>query len=160
MSLTAIIVDSVVLICLIISFFKDRRKTKQALKIALNSFVRLIPVFVVILVAIGLLLGFLPAEMISKILGDQAGFGGVAIAALIGSVMFIPALIAFPLAGSLLQNGVSLTATAAFITTLTMIGFVTLPVEINIMGKKLSLLRNGFSLVIALTVAIIIGAIL
>lgn len=159
MSLTAILVDSIVLVCLILSIIKDRRKTKQALKIAVNSFVRLIPVFIIILVAIGLLLGFLPAEQISRILGDQAGFGGVAIAALLGSIMFIPALIAYPLAGSMLQNGVSLTATAAFITTLTMIGFMTLPAEINTMGRKLTFLRNGFSLVIALTVALIIGAI-
>ncbi|HDH27594.1 MAG TPA: permease, partial [Euryarchaeota archaeon] len=46
------------------------------------------------------------------------------------------------------------------ITTLTMVGFVTLPLEIKVLGKKLAILRNLFSFIIALIIAVIMGVIL
>lgn len=74
--------------------------------------------------------------------------------------MHIPSLIAFPLAASLLKNGASITAVAAFITTLTMIGTITLPLEIKELGKKVALLRNGLSFIVAIVIALIMGVIL
>ena len=49
---------------------------------------------------------------------------------------------------------------AAFITTLTMVGVVTLPLEIKEMGKKITILRNVFSFVFAIVIALIMGVIL
>jgi len=84
----------------------------------------------------------------------------VLIAAVLGSVLFIPAIIAFPLAKSLLDMGAGIMAMAAFITTLTMIGFVFLPVEIKELGTRFALLRNGLSFVTALLIAVIMGLVL
>ncbi|NCO28070.1 MAG: permease, partial [Caldiserica bacterium] len=97
---------------------------------------------------------------ISKFVGEQAGFGGTIAVSLLGAVLFIPSVISFPLAGSLLQSGASVTSVAAFITTLTMIGFVTLPLEIKILGKKFAALRNGFSYIVALLISFLMGVIL
>ena len=49
---------------------------------------------------------------------------------------------------------------ATFITTLTMIGMVTLPLEIKKLGKKFALLRNGLSFIIAIIIALIMGVLL
>lgn len=78
----------------------------------------------------------------------------------VGALMHIPALLSFPLAASLLYNGASISAVAAFITTLTMIGTITLPLEIKELGKKMAILRNGLSFVIAIIIALVMGAIL
>ena len=78
----------------------------------------------------------------------------------VGALMHIPALLSFPLASSILENGASVTAVVAFITTLTMIGMITLPLEIKMLGKQIALLRNGISFVIAILIAFIIGMIL
>ncbi len=61
--------------------------------------------------------------------------------AMIGTITIIPAFIAFPLADSLVESGANLVAVAAFITTLTMVGFTTLPIEIEHFGKNLLLLE-------------------
>jgi len=114
----------------------------------------------IIIIAIGLLLGFVPPDQISTFVGDQSGAGGVLLIGLVGALMHIPALLSFPLASSILENGASVTAVAAFITTLTMIGMITLPLEIKILGKKMALLRNGISFVIAILIAFIMGMIL
>ena len=85
---------------------------------------------------------------------------GVLIVGAAGAVLHIPALLSFPLAASLLEEGASVSAVAAFITTLTMIGTITLPLEIKELGKKMAILRNGISFVIAIIIALIMGVIL
>ncbi len=160
MNITTIFINVFALTCLIVAFFKNRTKTKQALAIALKSFFRILPTVLIIIIFIGLLLSFVSQSLISKFIGDQAGFVGILIIGLLGAFLHIPSMISFPLAGSLLESGASITAVAVFITTLTMIGIVTLPLEIKELGKKMALLRNGISFVIAIIIGIIMGMLL
>ncbi|MDK2954037.1 MAG: hypothetical protein PWQ27_1420 [Kosmotoga sp.] len=157
---TAIFINIFALSCLIFAFIKDRKKAKKSLIVALKSFFHILPTMLIIIVFIGLLLGFVPQSQISRIVGKQAGFWGILVVASLGAILHIPSLISFPLGASLLESGASVTAVAVFITTLTMIGVVTLPVEIKELGKKMALLRNGISFIIAIIIALIMGVIL
>ncbi len=160
MSPTAIGINTFVCICLALSLLKNREKTKAALFIAWNAFKRLVPSVLAVIAVIGLIVGFIPPKWIASSIGSDSGMVGVVVAALLGSVLFIPAIIAFPLARSLLDLGAGVMAMAAFITTLTMIGFVFLPVEIKEMGKRFALLRNGLSFAVAIIIAVVMGIIL
>jgi uncharacterized membrane protein YraQ (UPF0718 family) len=160
MSTTAIITNLLALGCLVFALVKDRGKTKQSIGVAVKSFIRILPTVLIIIVGIGLLIAFVPPDQISRFIGEQAGFGGLLAIAALGAVLYIPALTSFPLAGSLLQSGAGVASVAAFITTLTMIGVVTLPLEIKELGKKMALLRNGLSFIIAIAIALIMGVIL
>ncbi|MFE3845553.1 permease [Thermoplasmatota archaeon] len=160
MNITAIIINGIAVAALILAFIKDKDKAVQSLKMALKSFIKMLPMIFIIIIAIGLLLGFIPPDQISRFIGDQSGVGGVLLIGVVGALMHIPALLSFPLASSILENGASITAVAAFITTLTMIGMITLPFEIKMLGKKIALLRNGISFVIAILIAFIMGMIL
>ena len=158
--LTVIVINLIALVWLLFSLIKSRKKTRKSLKIAFKIFLRVLPLILIIVIFIGFLLGFLPPEMIAKVIGEQAGFLGVLITSVLGSILFIPALIAFPLAGSLLSGGATIMSVAAFITTLTMVGIVTLPLELKEMGKKMTILRNVFSFIFAIIIALIMGVIL
>jgi uncharacterized membrane protein YraQ (UPF0718 family) len=160
MNVTVLAINLLAAAALVVSFIKDRKKTVAALKAALRLFLRLLPFFVLVILLIGLLFTFLPPEKLSSIIGEQSGFSGVLLTALLGAVLHIPALISFPLAASTLEMGASVTAVAAFITTLTMIGVVTLPIEIRELGKQRALLRNGLSFIGALLISLLMGVIL
>ncbi len=160
MNITVIFINAAAVIGLIISFSKNKEKSVKALKIALKSTVKMAPAILVLLILVGLLMGFFKPETISRLLGEQSGIYGIALAAAAGSILMIPSLIAFPLTASLVESGASIAVAAAFITTLTMIGFVTLPIEIKTMGRKFTYLRNGFSLVVAVVIALVMGVIL
>jgi len=160
MSATAIIINALAMTLLVVAFVKDGARAKQSLRMALKSFAGILPAVLAIIVLIGLLLAFATPGQISRFVGDQAGLGGIIAIAAMGAVLYIPAIVAFPLAGSLLQSGASVSAVAAFITTLTMVGVVTLPMEINQLGRKMALLRNGLSFVAAIAIALLMGAIL
>jgi uncharacterized membrane protein YraQ (UPF0718 family) len=158
--LTTIIINLIAIIFLIYSILKNKDKTKEALKIAFKTLARILPVTIIIILSIGFLLGFLPADIISRIIGEQAGFFGVLVTAVLGSILFIPSLISFPIAASLLDGGATIVSVSAFITTLTMVGVITIPIELREMGKKITLLRNALSFVFAIIIAIIMEIIL
>ncbi len=160
MNTTSIFINLFALLLLIFAFLKDKEKSKKALLISLKSFIRIIPNMLVIVILIGLMLGLIPKSEISKIVGEQSGFKGIIITAITGSILQIPSLISFPLAASLLQQGATITIVAVFITTLTMIGVVMLPLEIRELGKKMALLRNILSFLIAILIGIIMGVLL
>lgn len=81
-------------------------------------------------------------------------------AALIGALMYIPSLVGFPLAASLLRSGASIATIAAFLTALVMVGTVTLPLEIEHLGRKMALGRNLLSLLFAFAIALVMGMVL
>ena len=145
---------------LLLSFIKDRKKTRMALKKALKSFENILPQFLSILVIIGLMLAVLSPETISKLIGQQSGWLGMIIASVIGAVTLVPAFVAFPLASALMQNGAGLMQMAVFISTLMMVGFVTIPVEVKYFGNKATALRNIMAYVFSFIVAIVIGVVI
>lgn len=102
----------------------------------------LAPMLLLIISSIGLIFSLLTPALIRQYLGGEFNLIQVLAAAGFGAIMMIPSLIALPLAGSLVEAGASYTTIAAFITTLTMVGFVTLPIEMRELGPKFTLMRN------------------
>lgn len=142
------------------SLAKSREKTLLALRKAWKSFESILPQFLSILIIIGILLAILTPQQISQVMGKNSGWYGVLIAAILGSITLIPAFIAFPLAAALLHNGAGYMQIAAFISTLMMVGIVTLPAEISFFGKKAAIVRNLSAFVFSLIVAFVIGVVL
>lgn len=148
-------------ILLILSFIKSRSKTVLSLKKALRMFLAVLPQFLAILFLLGLLLAVVQPETIQAVIGSKSGVKGVLLSALLGSVAIIPVLIAFPITSELLKNGAGLVQIAAFISTLTTVGFMTIPIEVKYLGRKVTLLRNLlaflFSFIVALIIEVVLG---
>jgi uncharacterized membrane protein YraQ (UPF0718 family) len=150
----------VVIVCLIISFNKDKGKTKKALRKALKSFENILPQFLTIILIIGMMLSVIDHETISHFLGSSSGLLGVLIALGVGSITLIPGFVAFPLAAALLNNGAGVAQIAAFVSSLMMVGVVTMPMEIKMFGTKITLIRNISAMLFSLVVAYVMGSVL
>ncbi|WP_273322152.1 permease [Vallitalea guaymasensis] len=142
---------------LIISYYKDKKKTKKALKKAWKSFNNILPQFLGVILFVGILLSIFDAEFISKIIGARSGWIGVIASAVVGAVTLIPGFVAFPTAAMLLESGAGYMQIGAFISALMMVGVITAPVEIKYFGKKLTIIRNILAFVFCFIVAYIIG---
>jgi uncharacterized membrane protein YraQ (UPF0718 family) len=145
---------------LLLSFLKDRKKTKMALKKAWKAFENILPQFLTIIILIGLMLSILSPELIASLIGKQSGVFGMILAAAIGSITLIPGFVAFPLAAALLKSGAGFVQIAVFISTLMMVGIVTMPLEMKYFGKKTTILRNVFAFIFSFIVAILIGVVM
>lgn len=155
-----IILYVLAVLLLSLSFIKDKNKTKMALKKAWKSFENILPQFLSILIIIGIMLAVLSPETISKFVGQESGMLGVLIAALIGSITLIPGFVAFPLAAALLKSGAGFMQIAVFVSTLMMVGIVTIPVEMKYFGKKATIIRNGMAFLFSFIAAIVIGVVM
>ena len=154
------ILYAVTAVLLLLSFLKDKNKTRMSLKKAWKAFENILPQFLSILILIGIMLAVLSPEVISSLIGKQSGWLGMILAAAIGSITLIPGFIAFPLASALLKSGAGFMQIAVFISTLMMVGIVTIPVEIKYFGKKATILRNALAFAFSFVVAIVIGVVL
>ncbi len=142
------------------SFVKDRNKTLSAMRKSRSMMGSMVGEIIAIIFLIGLLLTFIPPDRIKMVLGSSNTTISTIISAMVGSVTLIPAFVAFPLVGSLVDVGASVVPAVAFLTTLTMVGIVTSPLEKKEFGAKFTLTRNalsfGFAILIALTMGVIL----
>ncbi len=143
---------------LIASVIADRKKTLQALQIAIKRISRLLPAFVTMLAAVSLALTLLPEEVIARSMGGENIYLSALGASVLGSITLMPGFIAFPLAGILRAQGVAYMVLAAFTTSLMIVGVLTYPVEKEYFGIKVTVLRNVFSFLISLLIALATGA--
>ena len=146
-------------IFLVISLIKDKEKTKTALKMAFGMGKGMLVSILSIIFLIGLVLTIFPPQEIAVYVAKQDVLLSTIIAAALGAVTLIPAFIAFPLVGTLVNAGVGIVPSVAFLTTLTMVGVVTMPLEKEQFGAKFTLIRNLLSFVFAIVIALVMGAV-
>jgi len=135
----------------------DRAKTFRGVRKGLKMFFGLLPDVLLVLSLVAVFLALVPDKTIAHWLGANSGMRGIAAAALLGSVSLIPGFIAFPLAAALHKGGVPLQVLAVFLTTLMMVGILTLPVERRFFGWKTAILRNALSFIGAIAVGFFMG---
>ena len=103
------------------------------------------------------LLSVIDADLISRTIGEDSGLKGVFLAAAVGAITLIPPYVAFPTAAMVLEAGAGYMQIGAFVSSLMMVGVVTMPVEMRFFGKRLTILRNASAFVFSFIVAYIIG---
>lgn len=147
----------ITILLLTFSFFKDKEKTLMALKKGWRAFENILPEFLVVILLVGVMLAALDPQIISKLIGKESGWMGVVLASLVGSVTLIPGFVAFPTAHLLLQAGAGFMQIGALVSTLMMVGLITMPVEIKYFGKRMTIFRNLMAFIFSFFVAYVIG---
>jgi uncharacterized membrane protein YraQ (UPF0718 family) len=153
------IVWLITFVIFIISYRKDRKRTLKALDNSIRALQNLSSAVFGMISLVGLVLAIFPKESLA-IIFNYKGVLGFAIVSLLGAIVTIPGPIAFPIAGALLNMGASKAILASFITTLTMVGIVSSPLEISYFGKRFTFMRQALSFIAAIFIGLIMGAIL
>lgn len=160
------IIEGIVLLALVLVLYfvyflrGDKKKLKDAskksVKILVQNSIRIFAIFVII----AILEKFLSPQAVSQFLLKFRGFVGIIAGALTGAVMMGPAATSYPLGQYLLAHNASYSLVTAFLFTWVGIGIVALPLEFKFLGKKFTLLRNSFTFIAAILIALIMGVIL
>lgn len=88
------------------------------------------------------------------------GMGKNMTLSILSIILLIGLILAFPLVGTLVDAGVEIVPAVAFLTTLTMVGIVTFPLEKKEFGMKFTIVRNGLSFIFAIIIALVMGVII
>lgn len=142
---------------ILILLILDRDKTIKGLKLGIKKLRKNLPVFLNMIILVAISLYFISDELIVKYLGGGNYLFSLSFAILVGSISFMPGFIAFPLAGVLVDKGVSYTVVAAFTTTMMMVGVLTYPIEKEFFGHRVAITRNLVGLIVALLVSAVIA---
>ena len=151
--MSSLILYLVTALLIIISYKKDKEKTKKALLKGWKSIENILPQFLGIILVVGITLAVLKPEMISNIVGNNSGILGVIFSAVIGSIIMMPTFVAFSTGDMLLKSGAGVAQVIALISTLTLIGIITIPLEAKYIGKKATIYRNILAFVFSIIVA-------
>lgn len=143
-------------VLLLISFILDKQKTAKGVKTGFKKLYKILPGYLKLLALISIVL-FFSDQLIVNYLGQQNRLLGVFSGLVLGSITIMPGFIAYPLAGVLVQKGVGYAVVAAFVTSLMMVGLLTLTLEKEYLGLKATVARNGASFMIAATIAVAVG---
>lgn len=139
----------------IISFVFDKQKTIKGIIKGIMMFVKILPTLLSVIILVSVVLYFISDEMLIQYFGKDAGITAYISAAIIGAISIIPGFISYPLAGILVNTGVSYSVISVFVTTLKMVGILTIPLEAKFFGYKISILRNSLAFLGALIVGFI-----
>lgn len=142
-----------------LSALRDVPRTRTALRASVRSGLALLPGLLAVLAGVGLTMAAIPPAGVAALFQNR-GTAGFFLLAGLGALMTIPGPVAYPLAGSLHRMGATLPALASFLTTLTMVGALTAPLEIAAFGRRFTLLRQSLSLILALLVGALMGGLL
>jgi len=145
---------------IIILMFIDRQKTFLGIKKGIKKIIKNAPVFINMIILVSISLYFFSDELILRYLGETNIVQSILLALGIGSITFMPGFVVFPLAGLLLEKGVSYVVLAAFTTSMMMVGVLTFQIEKEYFGTKLTIIRNLMGLLMAIIVSGVIGILL
>jgi len=136
----------------------DRTLRKSIAKSAM-MFYRVLPLILGTILLVSFIVTLIPKSFYLMVFQGNAVLDPV-IGSTLGSVSAGNPLISYIVGGELLQQGISLIAVTAFIVAWVTVGFVQLPAESMILGKKFAFTRNLLSFVFAIIVALLTVAIL
>ncbi len=127
-------------------------RLKQALVSAFKSLYTIMPMLFAIIGLIGLFQAAVTPQMLYSLFSGSP-LQDTVIGTLIGGVSVGQPFLSYIIGGELLKEGVSLYAVSAFILAWVSIGFIQLPMEWAIFGRRFTLVRNLLSFIFALLIA-------
>ena len=157
--MTSYILYGLCIMLLLVSFSKDKEKTKKAVKNGLKSWEKIMPQFLSITIVISIILAILKPEIISNLIGESSSLLGVLLSSVIGSIAIMPTFVAFSTGNTLIQSGAGYAQVSALISTLTMVGFLTYTLESEYIGKKAAFYRNFLAFLFSFIVAAFMGGV-
>ncbi len=129
----------------IVLFFIAKSKGSDihivGLKNALMLTLQVLPLLIFAFIIAGLMQTLIPKQAVSHWIGADSGLRGIVIGALAGGITPGGPYVSLPIAAGLLNSGANMGTIIAFITSWSVWSFSRLPMEIAIIGWKVTLIR-------------------
>lgn len=111
------------------------------IKTGLKMTVEILPLLLFAFLVAGMVQVLVPSELISKWVGTESGFKGIMIGTVTGAIAPGGPYVSLPLAAALMKSGAGVGTMVAFLTGWSLWAVSRLPMEIGILGWRLTLIR-------------------
>jgi uncharacterized membrane protein YraQ (UPF0718 family) len=106
-----------------------------------KTFFSILPLLLAAFTIAGLVEVLVPKEKVAAALGDKAGFRGIVLGCLAGAVTPGGPYISFPIVASIYRAGAGIGTVVAYVTAWSLWAVARLPLEIGIVGPRITLIR-------------------
>lgn len=141
MLIPTIIMGTLALILVLIGYYKGQDQHISGMKAAVAMTIEIIPLLVCAFLIAGMVQVLLPQDLLSRWVGIQSGMRGILIGTVAGGLTPGGPFVSLPIAAGLLRSGASVGTMIAFLTAWSLWAVARLPMEVGILGWKLTLIR-------------------
>lgn len=113
----------------------------QGLSTGLRTFLSIFPLLVAVFAIAGLVEALVPKEKVAALLGDKSGFRGIMLGCVAGAITPGGPYVSFPIVASIYHAGAGIGTIVAYVTAWSLWSIVRLPMEIAIVGPRITLIR-------------------
>lgn len=141
MFIPTLIMGVIAIVFLFIGYYKGNGQHITGMKSALSMIAAILPMLVFAFIVAGMAQVLLPGELISKWIGVESGIRGILIGTVAGGLAPGGPYVSLPIAAGLVHSGASVGTMVAFLTGWSLWAFSRIPMEVGILGWKLTLMR-------------------
>lgn len=127
----------------------------QSARKTLNSFTQMLPIIIGVLLLISLVNATIPAEAYAGLFTGNVLIDPV-LGAAFGSIASGNPITSYIIGGELIAAHISLTAVTAFILSWVTVGLISLPAEMDLLGKRFAVTRNLLSFLFSILIALLV----
>jgi uncharacterized membrane protein YraQ (UPF0718 family) len=147
MIIPTLIMMALAVILLYLAYQKGNGEHITGLKAAGSMTLEVLPLLIFAFIVAGLIPQLMPQELLSRWVGEESGLRGILLGSLAGGMAPGGPFVSLPLAAGLVRSGAGIGTMVAFLTGWSLWAFSRLPMEIGILGWRLTVIRLASTLV-------------
>jgi uncharacterized membrane protein YraQ (UPF0718 family) len=141
MIVPTIVMGALALILIAIAYSKGQGQYITGLQSAFKMTVQILPLLIFAFIIAGMIQVLLPQQLVSKWVGAESGFRGILIGTIAGGLSPGGPYVSLPIAVGLLKSGAGVGTMVAYLTGWSLWAITRLPMELGILGWKLTVIR-------------------
>ncbi|UCD38820.1 MAG: permease [Fidelibacterota bacterium] len=141
MLIPTIVMGLLALTLLVVGYFRGQEEHLTGLQSAWTMILQILPLLVFAFIVAGMVQTLLPRDLISKWVGVESGLRGLFVGTLAGALAPGGPYVSLPIAAGLLRSGAGIGTMVAFLTGWSLWAVSRLPMEVGILGWRLTLIR-------------------
>lgn len=131
-----------------LAYLRDPSLALAGVKGGGQILLQILPLLVAAMVVAGLAQVLMPREFIARWLGAESGYRGILIGSAAGGITPGGPYVAFPIVAAIWHSGASIGTLVAYVTGWSLWAVMRLPMEIGIVGPKVTLVRLASTLIL------------
>jgi uncharacterized protein len=147
MLVPTLIMGGVAIILLAIGLSRGQGEAVAGLRVAGSMLWQIIPLLIFAFIMAGMIQVLVPQELIARWVGDSSGWRGIMLGSVAGGLAPGGPYVSLPIAAGLMRSGAGVGTMVAFLTGWSLWSLGRLPMEVGILGWRLTLIRFASVLV-------------
>lgn len=131
----------VIVALVLLAFAYGQGVHAQGLNSGLRTFLSIFPLLVAVFAIAGLVEVLVPKEKVAALLGDKSGLRGIMLGCVAGAITPGGPYVSFPIVASIYHAGAGIGTIVAYVTAWSLWAIARLPMEIGIVGPRVTLIR-------------------